>query len=273
MRARFALIAALLFLFISSLANFAFASTQVSVSDIPLTVDQSNDFEVSISFACSSCTSDSYLRGVFYPNGSSYFGYTRDNSGNWNNAAGGNCTSYYKILLSDLSREGTWSGKLKVKPDIENAFYNGPGEYLFKVGRYTPSCGSPTWSSESTISILGPTSTPTSAPTSTPMPTSTPTNSPTPTRTPTPTLKPSPSPTPKEVLPTNILGESTQNEETISPADEQPLKENNLILGKSENKSSNWFLKVSIFVGIVFLTVCAILIFLKMNKGELMENE
>ncbi|MCL4354680.1 hypothetical protein M1349_04425, partial [Patescibacteria group bacterium] len=156
-----------------------FAAVQLSVSDTPLSIDQSNDFEVLVSLLCTGCSSDSYLRGVFYSSGSNYFGYSKNNDGNWSNATGGGCTSYFKISSSDLSKEGTWSGKLRVKPDIENPFYNGSGEYLFKVGRYTPSCGSPTWSSEKTITITGPTPVPTNSPVSTNAPTNIPTIAPT----------------------------------------------------------------------------------------------
>lgn len=165
----------------------------LSIGDTPSTIDQSQEFQVDIDFSCPNCTSDSYLRGVFYPSGSSYFGFTQDNNGNWTNATGGNCTAYFKITQLDLNQEGTWSGKLKVKPDIENSYYIGPGEYLFKVGRYTSSCGSPLWSVEKTIAVSGPTPTP--VPTLTP--TDTPTPKPTPTNTPTPTPKPTLSPTPK----------------------------------------------------------------------------
>jgi hypothetical protein len=276
MRAIVALIAVLFFLFNIFFISPVIAATQISISDIPLTIDQANDFEVSILFACSSCTSDSYLRGVFYPSGSSYFGYTQDNSGNWSNAAGGSCTSYYKVLLSDLSKEGTWSGKLKVKPDIENGFYNGPGEYLFKVGRYTPSCGSPTWSSEATVAITGPTPTPTSAPT--PVPTSTPTpaptNTPTPIKTPTPTstLKPSVVPTEKETSLMDVLGEGTESGEMISSTDIQSSNEDTLIANKSRN-SSNWFQRISIFVGIVFIASCGILTFREIKKRKLTQDE
>jgi hypothetical protein len=277
MRAIAALIAVLFFLFNIFLVNPVIAATQISVSDIPLTIDQANNFEVSILFACSSCTSDSYLRGVFYPSGSSYFGYTQDNSGNWSNAAGGSCTSYYKILLSDLSKEGTWSGKLKVKPDIENGFYNGPGEYLFKVGRYTPSCGSPIWSSEATVAITGPTPTPTNTPTSVPTstPTVAPTNTPTltPTKTPTPTLKPPASPTPKEILQGDVLGEGTESGETISPADTQSPDENMPASGNSKKSNSNWLQKISIFIGIVFIVSCGILTFREIRKRKLIQDE
>lgn len=175
-----------------------YAATSVSFGGAPASADQSQELEFDVSLICLSCTGDSYLRGVFYPSGTSYFGFTQDNSGNWVNAAGGSCTEYYKVAVSDL-QDGSWSGKLKVKPDTDNSFYSGPGEYLFKIGRYTGSCGSPTWSDETTIAITGPTSTPTPAPTAGASPTPTPAAraTPTPTKIPTP---PSMSPTPSPIM-------------------------------------------------------------------------
>lgn len=175
-----------------------FSATSISFSNAPVTIDQEQEFEADVTLICTGCTSDSFLRGVFYPSGTSYFGYTQNNAGEWVNAPGSSCTQYFKITLSDLV-EGSWSGKLKVKPDITSSYYASPGEYLFKIGRYTGSC-STTWSSETTIAITGPTPTPTSEPANTPTPTATPTVKPTltstPTNTPTveiiPTIAPSP---------------------------------------------------------------------------------
>ena len=165
MKARYALVPFLLFIFFNF--QVAYSATQsLSISGTPLTLDQSQEFEINVLLSCPSCSTDSYLRGVFYPSGTSYFGYTQDNFGNWSNAAGGSCTTYFKIAQSDLSKDGTWSGKLKFKPDKDNAYFNGPGEYLFKLGRYTPSCSSPSvWSSEATVAITGPSPTPTNSPT------------------------------------------------------------------------------------------------------------
>ena len=241
-----------------------FAATQVlSTDNIPLTIDQSQEFDVGIIFTCSNCTTDSYLRGVFYPSGSSYFGYTQDNNGNWSNAAGGNCTTYFKIAQTDLSKDGTWSGKLKVKPDKESTYYNGPGEYLFKVGRYTPSCSSASvWSTESTIAITGPTPTPTPAPTNTPTPTSTPvpTSTPTPKPTLTPTTKSSLNPTSSsssKLGATNeaVLGENSKNSQFQIPT-EKPEK-----IEVFSAKDNTIISKILIFIGIVFLVACAIVFF------------
>ena len=102
-------------------------------------------------------------------------------------------------------------------------------------------------------------------PTPTPIP---PTPTPIP-NTPTPTLKPliiqTKTPIPSlEVLPTSVLGESTQSGQIVSPTDE-PSNE-------SKNANNN-FQKIFIFLGIVFLSVCAILTFQAIKKGRLTHNE
>jgi hypothetical protein len=195
------------------------------------------------------------LRGVFYPSGTSYFGFTKDNNGTWSNAPGATCISYFKIAQTDLGAGGTWSGTLAIKPDINNAFYNGPGEYLFKVGRYTQSCGSPLWSTETTIAITGPTPTLTAAPTTTgaPASTSTPTPKLTPTLTPKPTQQLSPT-TPDNSLATSegVLGDSSNSGEIQNPTIQpKELK----IASESKN---NLLPKFLIFIGIVFLLACVI---------------
>lgn len=214
-------------LLLLSIHPFIFAATSISFTNAPLTIDQSQEFEVDVVLLCPGCSSDSYIRGVFYPSGTSYFGYTQNNAGAWVNAPGGSCTEYFKIATTDLE-EGSWSGKIKVKPDIENSYYASPGEYLFKIGRYTGSCsGSPTWSSETTISISGPTptstATPTQAPTMTPIPTHTPV--PTATSTPIPTNTPTRKPTPSlnVASPTNVPILTPAPTETVLGAqDEKP---------------------------------------------------
>lgn len=275
------LIAFISFLFLFTQSVFAVA--QLFTDNIPLTIDQLQEFEVDINFSCPGC-GDSYLRGVFYPSGNSYFGYTQDNAGNWINAPGEDCIAYFKIAKVDLTPEGSWSGKLKFKPDTNNSNYSGPSEYLFKVGRYTPSCNSSSliWSTEVTVAITGPTPTPTptatpaNTPTPTSAPTSTPTNTPIPTKTPTPTLKPSPTPTripvpTKKVIPTLVLGESTKNEFISLPPDAKKSLENNLIAGENKKPNSN-LQKIFIVIGGVLLMACAILSFRFLMKDKQQEE-
>jgi hypothetical protein len=239
--------------------KLVFATTQVSIFDVPSNINESSEFNVSVSLLCSGCTTDSYLRGVLYPSGSSYFGYTKDNNGNWSNLSGSSCTSYFKIAASDLI-EGSWSGKLTFKPDTENGYYNGSGEYLFKLGRYTPSCGSPTWSGESTISIIGPTKTPT------PAPTSTPTNTQAPTKTPTPTISLTPSSKSISIT-TTTLGELVLGETSSKTPTPTVVK----TLGVKNN--TNTTVAIFLVIGSIFLIICVILWFLIYEKKTFKKNE
>lgn len=106
---------------------------------------------------------------------------------------------------------------------------------------------------------------PTPTPTLTSTPTSTPTPTPTPTKTPTPTpiLKPSALPTPKELLPTDILGESTESGGIVSATDVQSSNENILISNKPKNTMNKLPKILMIIVGVIFSIACGILIFLK----------
>lgn len=190
-----------------------FASQSITLSDVPMTIDEKSEMQITVSLSCPGC-GDSYIRGVFYPSGSSYFGYTKGNNGEWSNAPGSNCKTYFAILQSDLSKEGTWSGVINVKPDTEHAYYSGPGEYTFKVGRYTSACGSPStggWSAESIIAITGPTHTPTPIPTLNPE--NTPTHTPHPSSTPIASATPTQTVSPTKVMATvTIVPISTQGE-------------------------------------------------------------
>lgn len=158
----------------AGLVPIAFAASQsLVVTAVPATLDQSSSAEIRVDFTCPSCSTDSYLRAVLYSSGTLYFGYTRVPDGTWVNAPGSQCSSYYPVLQSDLSPEGSWSGTISIKPDPDSSYYYGPGEYHIKVGRYTPSCGSVSvWSEPVAISLTGPTPTPTHSPTSKPLPTS-----------------------------------------------------------------------------------------------------
>lgn len=165
----------------------------ISVSDLPLTIDQSDEIEISLFFSCSGC-GDSFIRAVFFPSGVSYFGLTQNNNGDWVGSENDR-SKYFKIAKTELI-DASWSGKLRIKLDLADSSYQGPGEYLFKVGRYTSSSDSSAeWSDSYSIRIIGPTSTPTPTPTQTPTITPTPTYTSSPTKTPTPTANPTKTPT------------------------------------------------------------------------------
>jgi hypothetical protein len=244
-----------------SICTSVCAATSVSFTGIPSTVDQEQEFEADVMLVCTGCTSDSFIRGVLYPSGSSYFGYTQTNSGVWVNAPGGSCTEYFKIAPSDL-KEGSWSGKLKFKPDSANAFYTSQGEYLFKIGRYTASCGTPTWSTETTIAITGPTNTPSPTPTSTPA--NTPTHTTVPTNTVAPTKSPNPTVSPT-VKPSITSASTTTSEAMVSPTiDPSPT---DAVLGISDPPPST---NKPYIIALLFISMgCALLAAVFVVKNRL----
>jgi hypothetical protein len=274
MRAIIALIAVLLFLFYFSFAEPTFAAG-FTLSSTQTSINADDEFNVDVYFSISATNGTTYyLRGVFYPVAKNYCGYT------WNGNAWYNgpytVNNGWQQLLAVTVNQSSWSGQLKAKIDPSDENCQNSGNYYFKIQRYT-SGGSSNFDDQNSLSlnVSIPTSTPTPNPTDTPTstPTAAPTNTPTPnptkTPTPTPTLKPSVSPMTKE---TDVLGEDTESEETISPTDMQSSDENTLISNKTKN-TGNWFQKILIFIGIVFIAVCAILLFLKIKKREFAEDE
>lgn len=147
------------------LLGVLFAIT-LSLRDYPVSVQSDTEFSLTASLECSKC-GDSYLRAVFFPSGSNYFGFTQNHQGEWV-ATTSNKTQYF-LVNADQVQSGTWSGQLRVKPEIESSDYHGPGEYSFKLIRYTASGSKSAETDSVTIQILGPTSTPV-PPSNTPKP-------------------------------------------------------------------------------------------------------
>lgn len=196
-------------------------AVSVSFSAMPSSVDEQQEVQIDVSLSCSGC-GDSYLRGAFFPDGSNYFGFTKNNGGTWIGTESDK-TQYFKVAQDELV-EGSWSGKLVVKPDKDDSHYNGPGTYQFKVIRYT-SGGSATYADPVNLAISGPTPTPT--PTNTPVATPTPTRTPTPTNNPTPTKTPTPTPavsTPTKT-PTPTVAKTNTPTNTPTPSSEASITE------------------------------------------------
>lgn len=206
---------------------------------------------------------------ISQPGVSSYFGSTYDGT-TWHmgSIADGNFVN----ITTDGN--GAWGEDIQGKIDSDDPnFTTGSGTYDLKIGRYTQTGSTATWSDPKSIEIVvPPTPTPTNTPTptltsipaSTPTPTPTPTKTPTPTPIPnTPTSKPSVSPTAK-VLPTSVLAESTQSGSIISPTESEFLNDKNILISnKQKNKTNNLPKILMLIVGIIFSTACGILIFLK----------
>lgn len=147
----------------------------------------------------------SWLRAVFvaqdYDRG--YFGLTQANDPEiWAESA----SDTGKLYFIDTSESKAWSGEIVARADVTHKYYTGPGEYRFKIGRYTQSGSNTAWSNEVVIWIdhqlpPSPTPEPTIAPT--PQPTATP--------------KPSKAPAPPPTAPTTLRSTSTPTA-TVTPA-------------------------------------------------------
>ncbi len=226
----------------------------ISISDLPANLDQSSETEVGLYFECSGC-GDSYMRGVFYAGGTDYFGFTQNNSGEWI-GTWEDRSQYFKIAKIDLI-EASWSGRIKVRPDSGDSAYHGPGEYLFKIGRYTSSGDSSAdWSNVLALRIIGPTPTPTTTPTATPTQTPSPiptvilTSTPTGTKPATPVISGKPK-----------TYQSSQSAELSSASAESVLGvENSINTPKLPDGKENRASKKQPLLGYIFMGLGAVLV-------------
>ncbi len=273
MRVIIVLIAFLFFyLFIGVMSSFAVAPTITAYPSGTINIDTS--FAITATMSGLSKSATYRLRiAIAQPLTSNYFGSTY-NGTSWYNGTP-SPINYANFLTISTDAIGVWGGDIQGKIDSDDPnFTTGSGTYDLKIGRYTQTGSSATWSEPVSIVVaVPPTPTPTNTPTPTPTSSLTPTPTKTPTPTPipnTPTSKPSVFPTSK-VLPTDVLGESTQSGSIVSPTD-VINKKNVLISNKTKNPNNN-FQKILLFVGIVFVAACAILTIREIRKRKLMKNE
>lgn len=204
--------------------QITFASS-FTFSGAPTTIHDETPFEVEVQLATDDSNKQkiNYLRAVFFAADSTkYFGYTQSANGQWGNSASQKDT----LFAITLNEEGSWSGKIRSKVDLNSNYYNDSGTYYFKVGRYTSeSDTSAQWSDNSTPIFI------------------------TAKFSPTPEASPKPSSTPKSV--TSSTGESSQtaNSPTVmqiipSPSPQKLTpKPIHKVLGAT---SSSRFLKIGI---------------------------
>ena len=198
----------LIFLFFnkSVYAAFDFAMSEQSITD-------TGELTVSVTLDLSSSTGGNtyFLRGAFFKEGTTkYFGYTINDQQSSYNGPYSACQNLYQVTVDE---NGDWSGDFKVKADPESSYFEGSGEYLFKVGRYTSGC-SLTWADSDPvkISIIQ-----TVFPEPSPSPTiSSSTSTKTFSKSPSPSPKSSPSPTSSKKT-NSVLGSSQSAEITRSP--------------------------------------------------------
>ncbi len=126
------------------------SSSSFTISNVPSQIDSTETFNTSVNLSLyTKPNTIFYLKGAFAKSGSTnYFGLTKVGS-DWIK----NNSSYSKQYSLTTDSSGYWSGDLEVQPDIMDSGYEGSGDYIFKVGRYTSSGSGPTWTSEVTIKI------------------------------------------------------------------------------------------------------------------------
>lgn len=121
-----------------------------TISNIPNQIDLNSSFNINLVISLPNTPNTQfYLKGAFVkPGSTNYFGLTNTSSGWSKNSA---AASSQKSITTDNS--GNWSGNLEVKPDKEDSGYQGGGNYIFKVARYSSSGSNLNWSNEVNINI------------------------------------------------------------------------------------------------------------------------
>ena len=213
---------------------------------------------------------------------SNYFGSTYD-GGAWQ--MGSITDGNFVNIVTDGN--GSWGGDIRGKIDSNDPnFTTGSGTYDLKIGRYTQTDTTATWSDPVSIAVIVPPKpTPTSTPTPTPTPT--PTNTPTPTPTPTnspirgstiiptsiPASEQSADPASEQPVSSSVLGDNMVNQPTVSPLGDLLSNGKDIIPPDPAKKPDTIFQMISMALGIVFIVICAILTFRIIKKQELTQNE
>lgn len=268
---------ALLFLFFYPSLAFAGAPQIIAYPQTTLSLDQS--FILSATMSGLSKNAIYRMRVVFaQPGTSNYFGSTYNGS-SWYNGTP-SPINYANFLSLTTDGTGAWWGDVQGKIDSDDPnFTTGSGTYDVKLGRYTQTGSTATWSDPVSIAIVVP-----PAPTNTPMPLPTPTSTPIP-PTPTPSASSgSSTPTPtrstssRSLTPSPTLFPSLTNgissfgavlgttSATSPPRENQPIR----IAAEADHTTRNVALLPLIFIlaGFCLLGSCGILVFLETEKGK-----
>lgn len=120
------------------------------VTNIPGEINSDQEFETQVRVKLTDKPNTVfYIKGAFKKEGSSnYFGETKVNS-EWikNNA------KYSKQFKITTDQDGLWEGKIIVKPGDGDSGFEGSGDYLFRIAKYSESGTGPVWSNDSNIKI------------------------------------------------------------------------------------------------------------------------
>lgn len=158
-----------------------FLGTNNALAAISFTISnpQYNNSEVTIDVNLSGLTSTSCPNGFCYlqtalssPDPIRYFGFTKNNSGQWYEYISSPTLSYIQSTFFNFQPiSGAWSGQLTIKINTESPNYHGPGTYNIKAWRYSGNSNSASGNSN-VLTVDMPSSTPTPAPTPLPSQTS-----------------------------------------------------------------------------------------------------
>lgn len=237
-------------------------AVSISISGVPSSVtDQPFPLTASVSGQISGTH---YLKVEIYKEGTNnYFGETYNGS-SW--YSGGDGKLYYPVTMDSLSKTGIATFQSRIGTP-NNTDYPGSGTYKLRIRRYTSTAQSSSIDdqtpAEVTINYTAPTFTPT--------PTVTPT--PTPTTAPTPSVKPTSTPTASPTI-TNVNSQATSTNSNQQVLGQTQTSQNDLFEIPEEAKDKDKddiktfsssdqqiISKIFIFFGVVFMILCAIVIF------------
>jgi hypothetical protein len=251
-----AIFASVVFILLFPVTVFAVAP---SISG-PSAVNLDSSFSIQATMSGLSSNTIYRLRIVLASIGTSnYFGSTYNES-IWYNGTP-SPIDYSKFLSITTDQNGVWFGDIQGKVETGDSNYNniGNSSYDLKLGRYTQSGSTATWSNIIQVALNAPTPTPIPTATSTLTPTKTPTPTNTPTITPTITKAVSKTPTPSKnkISPTRqeeVLGDTTtESKSNLSKSTDNKIKDETRF-------SINLIPVIFISIGIVFLLACVIVI-------------
>jgi hypothetical protein len=243
----------------------------ISLSGVPSTITQ-DPFTFTVSISGAKKGTNNYVKMDIFKNGSShYFGFTQNGNDFYNDA---DFSHYPQISIND---SGSASATLVGKADFSSSYYVGSGAYSIRVRRYTSSgsySADESNQSIATIFLQGPApSTPTPSPTTT-QNQSTPTKSSTPSMTQydnsDETLVPEVSLADSNATfgsdEGQVLGDEVRfaTDDSSFPSETITPPPTVLVKGKKTTKINLFF----IITGLIFLAICAILLFFKYKKQE-----
>jgi hypothetical protein len=127
------------------------AKSSFNISELPSQIKSSESLVIKVDLILpNNPSSVLYLKGALKTiDGSNYFGLTKvDDSWIKNNSS---YSSQFKITTDS---EGKWSGTVEAKVDHDDSGFNGTGDYIIKIARYSSSGSGPNWSNVEKIHII-----------------------------------------------------------------------------------------------------------------------